>query len=1046
MSLKKTLNEVKNTLINAIEKSKNFYNKASMNAFINKILKARSFSKVNDFKSILETINKSEQKYKQKDLKSYQSDLQLSKKLKSDTTVETIQITSSSNVNQYYEQTVNKVIELNKNNKLMKVKITFPGFEEFDDIRQPTDLNTNDKSKLNSVFYWFYHYESGRLKTSEYFRGKRINNTVTVTFYSYPKIKGFDLSNQYRIIQQFEANNNTLKCVPSAIINFIETKLKSASTHIKTKLITIKNKILEEKNNKPYGIKELEELGKKLKISFIIKDLVNDDIKINENKENSFDVTFINNKLNHLEIAPQGKPEKITKEEATEILKNSDYYHKQGNRITTKTNNYIIDDQGFGDLFTDFKNENLINRNYIKSDSPESKYINGYFIGMHQFFNEEMVNEYLSKPKVNPELIKLNQQYEKLLEKLPEPIYEEIYDDESLQIIQRIKNHDERNKIFKKLNEIEKQINLIENEKDYTPDCERDYKELDLINAYYNLSNNAEYGVPSNALLYYSGDYAQQIETHIKENKSGYYNITLKTKINKLFPTLTHVMTTPQVMTLKKHNIEFIINDCLIAPQIKLKFNEKTIEKKDGIRSYCKIVGIMQQQSINKVTHIKTESPHDYIKILKSRRPNINISILDNIIEIFENKNITLKHIGLFIHSYASSAVLDFLLSNDISQIMGVKLDSIIMKQDYNPKYDSKLFKIKEAKIYKLLINNSNFIKPLFEQKIINHNCKELKLNNETIFKIFLLLSGKGGSGKTESIMRNISKSSIIYASLAWERGVDVQNKYGSDICISSMPKILQSTEDKLEIPKTCKFIVLDEITLISAKQITMIRKLYQDKIIVLIGDVDADGFYYQCSLSENLIDGFSVIDPRQYKNLQIIKYTTNYRFEEKLNKKLDYIREKMREIKQNVKITAYEQNKNIQNLVLKVFKDRIIDKSNVKINFEDMGVSANQESKKQFEYTNYFLNKGAKPKYFTNQTQIKKDIIRGQTSKIEPEHNKHEIRLFSTIHSTQGKTAEGKVIIIVEKTFDFNLWYTALSRARRLDQIFIISNWGASL
>ncbi len=51
------------------------------------------------------------------------------------------------------------------------------------------------------------------------------------------------------------------------------------------------------------------------------------------------------------------------------------------------------------------------------------------------------------------------------------------------------------------------------------------------------------------------------------------------------------------------------------------------------------------------------------------------------------------------------------------------------------------------------------------------------------------------------------------------------------------------------------------------------------------------------------------------------------------------------------------------------------------------------------------------------------------------------EAKLFKTIHSFQGLdlTENNKIVISINFNFDYNLYYTALSRARRSEQIMLI-------
>ena len=59
--------------------------------------------------------------------------------------------------------------------------------------------------------------------------------------------------------------------------------------------------------------------------------------------------------------------------------------------------------------------------------------------------------------------------------------------------------------------------------------------------------------------------------------------------------------------------------------------------------------------------------------------------------------------IGFFIHSFVSAEVMKFILTNNNDDILGVKLDSIIVKKQSTMTYDENLYKVKEANIYNLV-------------------------------------------------------------------------------------------------------------------------------------------------------------------------------------------------------------------------------------------------------------------------------------------------------------------------------------------------------
>ena len=90
-----------------------------------------------------------------------------------------------------------------------------------------------------------------------------------------------------------------------------------------------------------------------------------------------------------------------------------------------------------------------------------------------------------------------------------------------------------------------------------------------------------------------------------------------------------------------------------------------------------------------------------------------------------------------------------------------------------------------------------------------------------------------------------------------------------------------------------------------------------------------------------------------------------------------------------------------------------------------------------------YFIKKGTKEQYYIKNTDLRRGHFKGQQLETKPDHTNYEIKLFKTIHSFQGLDLnnDNKIIIHIGSNFDFNLFYTALSRARRVDQIVLLNN-----
>jgi len=216
------------------------------------------------------------------------------------------------------------------------------------------------------------------------------------------------------------------------------------------------------------------------------------------------------------------------------------------------------------------------------------------------------------------------------------------------------------------------------------------------------------------------------------------------------------------------------------------------------------------------------------------------------------------------------------------------------------------------------------------------------------------------------------------------------------------------------------KILFLDELTMWDKKHVLQSIKDNTDKFIFMAGDIDYNGKFYQCNINND------VINPSEIKNSQFVVYTKNYRFDDELNNLLDGLRiaENQREY-----IDIYFKN-NFKNKEDVIFSDNCI------------GISDLNDVKKDNELTNYFIEKGAKPQYYIKDTRYNLGQYKGAKLNNIPEHKNYECKLFKTIHSFQGLDLKHneKIIISNKLNFDKNLYYTAFSRARRLDQIIIIN------
>jgi hypothetical protein len=194
------------------------------------------------------------------------------------------------------------------------------------------------------------------------------------------------------------------------------------------------------------------------------------------------------------------------------------------------------------------------------------------------------------------------------------------------------------------------------------------------------------------------------------------------------------------------------------------------------------------------------------------------------------------------------------------------------------------------------------------------------------------------------------------------------------------------------------------------------------------MGDIEKDGMYYQCSIGSN------VCNPSKIK-CQYIKYTKNYRFEPEFNDKVNELRNFMNNNRgKTQKLYEY-----VKTEFSSCFRRKI---NEIQFNEDDVGISALKPIGKDGKciYSHQFYKKGAKEQYYIKDTIYKKGLYRGAKLDDKPDGKNYTNSLFRTIHSYQGRqlTKDNKIIILLNSLFDFNLLYTAISRARRLDQIII--------
>ena len=852
------------------------------------------------------------------------------------------------------------------------------------------------KEQIDNVTQWKVNIDGSKgIWLVSDFIGGNYNRYVKLTTTSYRKLSS-EFSQQLSIIQRYAKSFDTGTCVYDGLLEYFSQYEKNKNaTALYNKLTKNKTKYA-----KSYTVDEMKVLAEDLNVSFTIVDLIdgqNIDIS-GSNGSNRFNIPFVNTRYNHVNLLKCiSNVVDVTTNKFNELKKDVKFYVERFGTLMTLTGNYKIKNS-YNDLVDEWKKKYNINGCSIDVYSDINMFINSYDDKVHRFFKDDM--------KINNNL----------------------------------------------------------------------YSELDLKKAYFNYTKCEQYrGLPSGSYISCSGD-GMTDDIFLKQFNNGLvgfyevivtHNNTMLKHLGLYGKNIKYVLFSATIKLLLDYGVKIEYINYVISPSINAPFSDNfkmlidgdelvtaeylemmgsTKNPKDMVKAYCKIVGCMMIENNNFTIEIKPDSEDkEFYKTLTKKNDIYRIGEIYKIVKQKEKPK-SLKHMALSIHAYSSTIILDQLLKMNVDDIFGVKVDSIVFRKGSIFDYNKDLFKDPvDANIegmlkkcvcdkfgldYGIEETKNEYFKPYF----IDSNNKimfDKSFCGEHITNNVIMLGGAGGCGKTHSVMTssNFMKNDMIFTSSCWELIVNKVDEF-NDITGLSLPKLTgEMNGQTVEKYNTSnyKYIVDDELTLQNKKVVDTIINENRTKFIILMGDVDQDGMFYQCSIGGNVINPSKI-------NCQYIKYTKNYRFESTFNDKVNKLRDFMKVNKGNTK-ALYEYFK-IE--FGSCFRKRIKD---ITFNDADIGISALKPIVDgKCLYSHQFYNLGAKEQYYIKDTVFKAGKYKGALLDEKPEGKNYVNSLFRTIHSFQGRqlTQDNKIVILLNSLFDFNLLYTAISRARRLDQIII--------
>jgi hypothetical protein len=476
-----------------------------------------------------------------------------------------------------------------------------------------------------------------------------------------------------------------------------------------------------------------------------------------------------------------------------------------------------------------------------------------------------------------------------------------------------------------------------------------------------------------------------------------------------------NIYTSAELKMLTHYGVTYkIVAGCWGVKPLNFTFTEDMMNGKDhnGVAYYAKWTG--QCDSHNMYKNFWMQANEEFVSVVKQHYDDKAIKYFHNgelCVSFPKKSNFHLTHVTAFITAYQRMNVIEQLMEIEVDNIVRVCVDGIYHTQD-----DVKLKNVFRHKDDRNFNNDAgdSYVNNIFDNKVEyaygekrDHYRKELHI-------------GAGGNGKTHRNLTDEGLCRILYCAPSWKLARKKSNEY--NIHTNVWARVITDDVERVnEIKQFYNVIVFDEVSMMSENQKNTVFNLYGNMKLIFCGDL---GYQLPCIESTPMnTSGFDAI----------VKNDVNYRCKDiQLKNILDDLRLCIME----------DLHKNeINRIVIDKFRNlgRVINVDGMKklYTINDMILAGTNEIKNT--YTDMFRGKFEEEKYYVlenNRMYSNGDIV---ISKQPLTNCRNEVRHCFTVHSIQGETAEHRLFIDAKRMFDSCMFYTAISRAKTLDQIYIV-------
>lgn len=423
--------------------------------------------------------------------------------------------------------------------------------------------------------------------------------------------------------------------------------------------------------------------------------------------------------------------------------------------------------------------------------------------------------------------------------------------------------------------------------------------------------------------------------------------------------------------------------------------------KYDGIKGYAKYVGKCDSHPLYKKFNIKGN---------KELSQTIEGS------EYYKHGEITLKykkqhnyhlaHFTAFILSYQRMQILDQLLNMNYNNLIRVCVDGIYYtgKETF-----ANVFEPKTKKTFNNVASDSYISNLSYENK--KWNLPEFRENiNKELF------IGAGGNGKTHLNLKDKGLMKVLYIAPSWKLATKKNNEY--NVRSEVWHNILTSDCSIYgNIQRRYNTFIIDEVSMMTQQAKELIFSRYKNIKLIFCGDIGYQAPPFNKDnkpVTEISTTGFD----------KITELNKNYRF------KCNELKNIISNVRQMIKINAT--NYKVNEYVKSKLQHLTIDELKKSYDINDMILCRSHDKKDIYTEMFKHINKWS---IIKNSRSFKNgDIIIGE----KPDAS-CKLRHAYTIHSIQGETAYNKLYIDFDKMYDKRILYTALSRATKLSDIYLI-------